>query len=42
MPCFVAERGPRPPVGSDIAKIGYKGVETCELTFEDYACLPPT
>lgn len=34
---FVAERGPGLSVGRDIDKLGYKGIETCEVLFEDYA-----
>ena len=33
---FAAERGPGLHVGRDIDKLGYKGIETCEVTFEDY------
>ncbi len=33
---FVAERGPGITVSRDIEKIGYKGVDTCEVLFEDY------
>jgi alkylation response protein AidB-like acyl-CoA dehydrogenase len=33
---FAAERGPGITVSRDIDKIGYKGIETCEVSFEDY------
>jgi alkylation response protein AidB-like acyl-CoA dehydrogenase len=33
---FAAERGPGITVSRDIEKIGYKSIETCEVTFEDY------
>lgn len=33
---FVGEKGPGVHVGRDIDKLGYKGIDTCELTFEDY------
>jgi alkylation response protein AidB-like acyl-CoA dehydrogenase len=36
MTLFAAERGPGLTVGRDIDKIGYKSVETCEVSFEDY------
>src|SRR5262249_10650462 len=36
MTLFAAERGPGITVSRDIDKIGYKGIETCEVTFEDY------
>ena len=36
MTLFAAERGPGITVGRDIDKIGYKGIETCEVNFEDY------
>ena len=34
---FVGEKGPGVTVGRDLEKLGYKGVETCEVNFEDYA-----
>jgi alkylation response protein AidB-like acyl-CoA dehydrogenase len=34
---FIAERGPGLSVGRDIEKLGYKGIETCEVLFEDYS-----
>jgi alkylation response protein AidB-like acyl-CoA dehydrogenase len=36
MSLLVGERGPGLEVGRDIPKLGYKGIETCEVTFEDY------
>ena len=33
---FVAEKGPGFNVSRDIIKLGYRGVDTCELTFEDF------
>jgi len=33
---FVAERGPGLSVSRDIEKLGYKGIETCEVVFEDH------
>ncbi len=34
---FAAERnGPGLTIGRDIDKLGYKGIETCEVTFEDF------
>jgi alkylation response protein AidB-like acyl-CoA dehydrogenase len=36
MSLFAAEPGPGLVVGRDIGKLGYKGVETCEVTFEDH------
>ncbi len=34
---FIGEKGPGLTVGRDIHKLGYKGIETCEVHFEDYA-----
>jgi alkylation response protein AidB-like acyl-CoA dehydrogenase len=34
---FVGEKGPGVTVSRDLEKLGYKGVETCEVNFEDYA-----
>jgi alkylation response protein AidB-like acyl-CoA dehydrogenase len=34
---FVGEKGPGLTVGRDLEKLGYRGVETCEVNFEDYA-----
>ena len=36
MSIFIAEKGPGFNVVRDIPKLGYKGVDTCELSFEDY------
>jgi alkylation response protein AidB-like acyl-CoA dehydrogenase len=36
MSAFVIEKGPGMNVGRDIDKLGYKGVETCELHFGDF------
>ncbi|MFD6349546.1 acyl-CoA dehydrogenase family protein [Streptomyces roseolus] len=33
---LLAEHGPGLTVSRDLPKLGYKGVETCELTFDDY------
>jgi len=33
---FIAEKGPGIIVSRDIDKLGYKGVETCEVLFEDH------
>jgi alkylation response protein AidB-like acyl-CoA dehydrogenase len=33
---LIGERGPGLTVGRDIQKLGYKGIETCEMTFDDY------
>jgi alkylation response protein AidB-like acyl-CoA dehydrogenase len=33
---FVGERGPGLTVSRDIDKLGYKGIETCEVNLEDY------
>ena len=33
---FVAEKGPGFTVARDIPKLGYKGLDTCELVFQDY------
>ncbi|MBI4515866.1 MAG: acyl-CoA dehydrogenase family protein [Deltaproteobacteria bacterium] len=34
---FIGEKGPGLTVGRDLRKLGYKGIETCEVNFEDYA-----
>ena len=34
--CFLAEKGPGFNVGRDLDKLGYRGVDTCELFFQDY------
>ncbi len=36
MTMFVGEKGPGLTVSRDIDKLGYKGIETCEVNFEDY------
>jgi len=36
MSLFAAEPGPGLTVGRDIDKLGYKGIETCEVTYEDH------
>jgi alkylation response protein AidB-like acyl-CoA dehydrogenase len=33
---FVAEKGPGVTVGRKLRKLGYKGIETCEVVFEDF------
>jgi len=33
---FIAEKGPGFNVVRDLDKLGYKGLKTCELTFDDY------
>ena len=33
---FIVEKGPGFNVARDIPKLGYKGVDTCELVFDDY------
>ncbi len=33
---FVAEKGPGVTVSRDIDKLGYKGLDTCEIHFEDF------
>ncbi|MEV8047283.1 acyl-CoA dehydrogenase family protein [Streptomyces griseoluteus] len=35
---LLAEHGPGLTVSRDLPKLGYKGVETCELAFDDYRC----
>ena len=37
---FVGEKGPGLTVSRDIDKLGYKGIETCEVNFEDYRISP--
>jgi len=37
MSMFVGEKGPGLTVGRDLEKLGYKGIETCEVHLEDYA-----
>jgi alkylation response protein AidB-like acyl-CoA dehydrogenase len=36
MSMFVGEKGPGLTVSRDLKKLGYKGLETCEVNFEDY------
>jgi len=36
MSLFIAPKGDGVNVSRDIGKLGYKGVETCEVSFEDY------
>ena len=36
---FLVEKGPGFSVGADVDKLGYRGVDTCELVFQD--CLVP-
>jgi alkylation response protein AidB-like acyl-CoA dehydrogenase len=36
MSAFLIDKGPGMNVGRDIEKLGYKGVETCELHFDDF------
>ena len=36
MSIFIAEKGPGFEVVRDIPKLGYKGIDTCELLFQDY------
>ncbi len=39
MSCFIVEKGhPRLQVVKSIAKLGYKGVDTAELVFDDFPC----
>ena len=37
MSILLAEHGPGFTVSRDLPKLGYKGVESCELTFDDFA-----
>ncbi len=37
MSLFIAEKGPGVTISRDIEKIGYKGVDTVEIAFEDFA-----
>jgi alkylation response protein AidB-like acyl-CoA dehydrogenase len=37
MSILLAEHGPGFTVGRDLPKLGYKGVESCELAFDDFA-----
>ena len=36
MSLFIAPKGPGITVSRDLKKLGYKGVDTCEVVFEDY------
>ena len=36
MSIFIAEKGPGFNVVRDVPKLGYKGVDTCDLAFDDY------
>ena len=36
MSIFIAEKGPGFNVVRDIPKLGYKGIDTCDLSFDDY------
>lgn len=36
MSLLIAEKGPGFKVGRQLQKLGYKGIDTCELSFEDY------
>jgi alkylation response protein AidB-like acyl-CoA dehydrogenase len=36
MSLFIAEKGPGFDVSRKLEKLGYKGIDTCELRFEDY------
>ncbi len=35
MSCFLVEKGPGFDVGRDLDKLGYRGLDTCELIFQD-------
>ena len=35
MGCFIVEKGPGFEVGRDLDKLGYRGLDTCELIFQD-------
>ncbi len=37
MSLFIAEKGPGVTISRDIEKIGYKGIDTVEIAFEDFA-----
>ena len=34
--CFIVEKGPGFRVGRDLDKLGYRGLDTCELIFEEF------
>ena len=36
MSCFIVEKGPGFEVGRDLDKLGYRGLDTCELIFKDF------
>ena len=36
---LLATKGPGFTVSRDLPKLGYKGVETCQLVFDGYQCL---
>ncbi len=36
MTCFIVEKGPGFEVGRDLDKLGYRGLDTCELIFKDF------
>ena len=36
MSIFIAEKGPGFNVVRDVPKLGYKGIDTCDLSFDDY------
>ncbi len=36
MSCFIVEKGPGFRVGRDLDKLGYRGLDTCELIFEEF------
>ena len=38
MSCFIAQKGPGFTVGRELDKLGYRGVDTCEVVFQDYRC----
>lgn len=35
---LLAEKGPGFTISRDLPKLGYKGVESCEIVFDDYRC----
>lgn len=39
MSCFIAEKGPGFTVSKKLEKLGYKGIDSAELIFQDY-CIP--
>ena len=36
MSCFIVEKGPGFEVGRDLDKLGYRGLDTCELIFKEF------